>query len=286
MEKIALVTDSSCDLPKEILDKYNVFVLPLHIIFSDEDFRDGVDISPEEFYEKLKDEIPSTSMPAVGEAWQLFEKLQKEGYTQILAITLSSGLSGTFGMMEGLKEKVSELGIKLNVINSKALSLGLGFLVMHAGELIKKKLPLLEIIDKIEELVKETRVFFVLKTLEYLRKGGRIGLVEGAIGDILDIKPIVSINQEGIYYSVAKARGRNRSLNKIVEIAKEKMGSRPMLLGILHGSSLEEAQHVLGLMKSDDKLNIVESYIEQITTSLAVHTGPGLIGITFCPANN
>ncbi|MFZ7102332.1 MAG: DegV family protein [Peptococcaceae bacterium] len=284
MEKIALVTDSSCDLPQEIIKKYHIHVLPLHIIFKNKDYKDGVDITSDEFYERLKTEIPNTSMPCVGEAWELFKILKGNGYTQILAITLSSGLSGTYSMMEGLKEKVNELGLKINVINSKALSLGLGFLVMHAGELIKKNIPLQEIIDKIEMLVKETKVFFVLKTLEFLRKGGRIGLVEGTIGDILDIKPIISINAEGIYYSVAKARGRNRSLNKIVEIAKDIMEARPMLLGILHGSSLEDAEYVFDLMNKDKNLQIVDSYLEQTTASMAVHTGPGLIGIAFCPA--
>lgn len=283
MEKIALITDSSCDLPQEILKSYNIHVLPLHIIFSDGDYRDGIDITSEEFYERLKSEVPSTSMPSVGETWELFQNLRMEGYTHILAILLSSGLSGTLAMVESLKTKVFELGINLSIINSKALSLGLGFLVMQAGELIKKNTPLPDIIEKIEELVKETKVFFVLKTLEYLRKGGRIGLVEGAIGDILDIKPIISINEEGIYYSVAKCRGRIRSLKKIIEIAKVAIGNRKVYLGVLHGSAPEDAEYVMEKLK-EEKINIAQSYIAQTTASMAVHTGPGLIGITFCPA--
>jgi len=283
LEKIALITDSSCDLPQEIIEKYNIYVLPLHIIFKNGDYRDRIDITSEEFYERLKTEIPTTSMPAVGEAWELFQKLKREGYTHALAILLSSGLSGTFGMVESLKEKVSDLGLNLKTINSKALSLGLGFLVMHAGELIKNNTPLQDIIAKIEGLVAESKVFFVLKTLEYLRKGGRIGLVEGTIGDILDIKPIISINEEGIYYSVAKVRGRARSINKIIEVAKEAVGNRKVLLGVMHGDALEEAQYVLNKLK-EAQLNIAESFIGQTTASMAVHTGPGLIGITFCPA--
>ncbi|MFZ5942730.1 MAG: DegV family protein [Bacillota bacterium] len=284
MEKIALITDSSCDLPQEIIDKYHIHILPLRIIFKDGDFRDRVDITSEEFYHRLKTEVPTTSMPSVGETWELFEKLKKDGYTHILAILLSDGLSGTFSMVNGLREKVSELGLAINVINSKALSLGLGFLVMHAAEGIKNNIPLQTIISKVEGLISETKVFFVLKTLEYLRKGGRIGLVEGTIGDILDIKPIISINDEGIYYSVAKARGRNRSLNRIIEIAKDAVGSRRVYLGVLHGDALEDAQYVLDNLKGDKNLNIAEYFLGQTTASMAVHTGPGLIGITFCPA--
>lgn len=284
LEKIALIADSSCDLPTEIIKKYNIHVLPLHIIFQNGDFRDRIDITSEEFYERLRTEIPSTSMPAVGEAWELFEKLKREGYTHILAILISGGLSGTLGMVESLKEKVNELGITLTTINSKALSLGLGFLVMNAGELIKRNIPLQDIISKIESLVEETKVFFVLKTLEYLRKGGRIGLVEGTIGNILDIKPIISINNEGIYYSVAKVRGRARSLNKIIEVAKEAIGNRKVRLAVMHGDALAEAEFVMSKLK-EEQINIAESFIGQTTASMAVHTGPGLIGITFCPVN-
>ncbi|KJS21940.1 MAG: hypothetical protein VR72_07525 [Clostridiaceae bacterium BRH_c20a] len=283
MEKIALITDSSCDLPKELIDKYHIHVIPLRIIFQNGDYRDRVDITSEEFYERLKTEIPSTSMPSVGETWELFEKLKSEGYTHVLAILLSSGLSGTHGMVESLKEKVEDLGINLKIIDSKALSLGLGFLTMHAGKLLKNNTPFHDTITKVEELIKETKVFFVLKTLEYLRKGGRIGLVEGTIGDILDIKPIISINDDGIYYSVTKVRGRARSLNKIIEIVKESIGSQKVLLGVLHGNAPEDAQYVMEKLK-ESNLQIEQSFIEQTTASMAVHTGPGLIGITFCPA--
>ncbi|NLT96005.1 MAG: DegV family protein [Clostridia bacterium] len=282
MEKIALITDSSCDLPEEIINKYNIHVLPLRIIFQDGDYRDRVDITPEEFYRRLNTEMASTSMPSVGETWELFENLKKQGYTHVLAILISGGLSGTLRMVESLKEKTAELGLKLKTIDSKALSLGLGFLVMHAGELLKKNIPLQDIITKVESLVEETKVYFVLKTLEYLKKGGRIGLVEGTIGDILDIKPIISINKDGIYYSIAKVRGRNRSLNKIIDIAKEAIGNRKVFLAVMHGDALEEAQYIMEKLK-EAKLNIVESFIGQTTASMAAHTGPGLVGITFCP---
>lgn len=282
MEKIALLTDSSCDLPQEIIEKYNIHIIPLHIIFKDADYRDGIDLTPEEFYRRLPGEIPSTSMPSMGETWELMLKLKKEGYTHILAILLSSGLSGTLSMVEGLKERAHKMDISLTIINSKALSLALGFLVMRAGELIQEKFTLPQIVDTIEKLVKETRVFFVLKTLEYLRKGGRIGLVEGTIGDILDIKPIISINQDGVYYSVTKTRGRNRSLNKIIEIAVEAIGNRKVYLGVVHGAAQQEAEKVME--KLEKLVDIKEAFIGQTTPSMGVHTGPGLIGITFCPA--
>jgi len=282
VKKIALLTDSSCDLPKNLIEKFGVNIIPLHIIYKATEYRDGIDITPEEIYERMPAEIPTTSMPSVGETWDLILKLKEEGYTHILAILISSGLSGTFSMVESMKEKIKELGISVTVIDSKALSMGLGFLVIKAGKLIQDKVPMQDIINKVKTLQKEIKVFFVLKTLEYLKKGGRIGLVEGTIGDILDIKPIISINEQGVYCTIAKSRGRSRSLNKIIEIAKEAIGNRKVHLAVMNSASIDEANEVLEKLKNE--VYVAKIFTGQIGPGMGVHTGPGLIGICFCPA--
>lgn len=282
MEKIALITDSSCDLPKFMVEKYNINVLPLHVIFKDKEYRDGVDISSQELYEKLPLEIPKTSMPSIGETVELLEKLKEEGYTHALAILISKGLSGTFSMVDTLKEKAKEIGIVLTVIDSRALSLGLGFMVVKAAQLLEKGLTVKEVAENMLQLKEKARVFFVVKSLEYLRKGGRIGLVSGAIGDVLDIKPIVSINEEGIYYTVDKVRGRNKSLNRIIDIAVEAIGDQTVNLAIVHGAAEEEAKMVFDKIK--DRIKTGEMIITGTGPAMGVHTGPGLIGITYCPA--
>ncbi|MDI6706280.1 MAG: DegV family protein [Bacillota bacterium] len=141
-------------------------------------YTDGVDITPEEVYDSLPREIPKTSLPSAGKILELLAKLKEEGFMDIISIHISSGLSGTYSMVKNLEENARKIGLNLHVIDSKSLSIGLGFLVMKAAQLIENNTPLPEILSSLNRLKEEIKVFFVLKSLEYLRKGGRIGLVE------------------------------------------------------------------------------------------------------------
>jgi DegV family protein with EDD domain len=281
MSKIALLTDSTCDLPLEIIKKYCVNVIPLRVVYKDREYWDGVEITPDEVYRTMSRETPKTSLPSSGHTLELIKGLKAKGYTDVLAIHISGGLSGTLSMMEGLKDKVAQLGISLHVVDSKALSMGLGFLVIKAGQMISENLPVNEVLKKVNGFRDEIKVFFVLKTLEYLRKGGRIGMVEGTVGDLLDIKPIISINEQGIYYTVAKARGRRGSLGKVADMVKKAIGDKKVRLAVMHGAAPDEARDLLAKIR--EQINAVEVFSGQIGPVMGVHTGPGLIGVVFCP---
>jgi len=281
LNKIALITDSTSDLPKEMQEKYNIEVLPLHVIYKDAEYEDGVDITPEAVYNSLTREIPSTSLPSTGRILELFERLKEEGYRDVLSIHISSGLSGTYSMIKNLEENAKQIGLRLHVIDSKSISMGLGFLVIKAAQLIESNTPLNEIIKTLDRFKREVKVFFVLKSLEYLRKGGRIGLVEGALGDMLSIKPIISVNSEGIYYTVVKSRGRNGSIRKLVKIVKSAIGRGRVRVAVMHGNALDEALEILNSIK--DEVNISDIFAGQVGPVVGVHTGPGLVGIGFCP---
>lgn len=281
MNKIALITDSTSDLPREIQEKYNIEVLPLHVIYKDAEYRDGVDITPEEVYNSLSREVPSTSLPSTGKILELFQRLKEEGYRDVLSIHISSGLSGTYSMIKNLEENAKQIGLRLHVIDSKSISMGLGFLVIKAAQLIESKTPLNEIIKTLERFKREVKVFFVLKSLEYLKKGGRIGLVEGTLGDMLSIKPIISVNSEGIYYTIAKTRGRKSSIRKLIEIVKGAIGKSRVRVAVMHGNALDEAMEILNSIK--DEVNTTYIFAGQVGPVVGVHTGPGLVGIGFCP---
>ncbi len=281
MKRIALITDSTSDLPREIQEKYNIEVLPLHVIYKDAEYRDGVDITPEEVYNSLSREVPSTSLPSTGKILELFQRLKEEGYRDVLSIHISSGLSGTYSMIKNLEENAKQIGLRLHVIDSKSISMGLGFLVIKAAQLIESKTPLNEIIKTLERFKREVKVFFVLKSLEYLKKGGRIGLVEGTLGDMLSIKPIISVNSEGIYYTIAKIRGRKGSIRKLIEIVKGAIGKSRVRVAVMHGNALDEAMEILNSIK--DEVNTAYIFAGQVGPVVGVHTGPGLVGIGFCP---
>ncbi|GAB6138606.1 DegV family protein [Halanaerobaculum tunisiense] len=275
MKKIGILTDSTCDLPSDLLDQLPVSMVPLKIIYSDQEYRDKVEIQPQTVYDQLVTEVPTTSMPAPEEIKDKLLNLQEAGYTHIIALHISSGLSGTYNLVQMVSQQLEDITVE--VIDSKALSMGLGSVVLYAADLIKQQVPWPELVTKTQQKIKNTEVFFVLQNLKYLRKGGRIGQVKGTIGDLLNIKPIISINQQGEYYTYQKTRGRKKSINQLFNIAKEKIKQGASRVSVMHGNALSKAQDLLARFEKLD--NVQETFFGQISPVMVVHTGPGLIGV-------
>lgn len=274
-DKIALVTDSSSDLQKEIFEKYNIQTIPLKIIYSDREYNDGVDISPEEVYARFDQEIPKTSMPSQTDIMKVFDRLREEGYKKILSIHLSCNLSGTVDVVKMISKQYDDLEIE--VIDSKSVSIGVGMLVHEAARLISQRIPMVEIKDALNKAKDKINVFYCVPVLDYLRKGGRIGLVAATIGTIMDLKPIISVNDDGRYYTCAKVRGRKKSLEKLVEIAVDLMKDKKVNVSVYHGAAKEEALKIKEYFASLP--NVQEIFFGQISPAMVVHTGPGLVGL-------
>ena len=276
-EKIAILVDSGSDVPKEYRDKYHMYMAPLTIIYKDAQYRDGIDIQPEEVFARFSEEIPSTSLPSPATIADLFKQMRADGYEKVIAVTISSGLSGTFGAVSSLGPAPE--GLETRYIDTKNIGIGSGFSAIRAGELIEQGLPFAEVCREVEKAARNTRLFFCVSTLEYLMKGGRIGLVAGMLGTLLDLKPVISCNEDGIYYTVAKARGRKKSLSLALEKAVEfGAGATDYNITVMHGAAQDEADALIATMK--ERLPDYRYSIEgQITPALVVHTGPGLIGV-------
>lgn len=275
MDKIAIVSDSTSDLTPEMIRRYNIRILPLRVIYSDGEYKDRVDITPEQIYARFKDEIPTTSLPSPKDTADLFNQLKQEGYTHVIVVTISSGISGTMNMVRNVADSFE--GLVFEIIDSKSLTMGSGFAIIEGAEELERTNDFGRTVDKIKAVLRRTKVYYVVQTLEYLRKGGRIGKVEGTIGELLNIKPIISINEDGVYYSYKKVRGRSRSIEELLEIIKEKAKERLVNIAVAHGDAFEEAQNLLKKVK--ELKNIKETVFTQISPVLVVHTGPGLIGI-------
>ena len=276
MQKIALVADSTCDLNKEEIKKNNVHILPLKIVYKDREYTDRVDITPQEVYDNMKNEVPTTSLPSMEEIDRLFLKLKEEGYTHLIAVTISTGLSGTNNSLRLVSKKHPEMTYE--IFDSKALSLGAGAIVMECGKMIEEGKDFEYIVKQMPMLREKIKVFYVLDTLKYLMKGGRIGKVSGSIGQLLNLKPIISIDNEGIYYTYTKVRGRKKSINKLHEIMKETLEGKGGKAWVLHGGAKEEAMDLYEKVKTIP--NVIMAGLSDISPVAGVHTGPGLIGIT------
>lgn len=273
--KTAVLTDSAANLSKEFIEKHkNLFVVPLRIMVDEKDYRDQIEISASEVYAKLDSANISTSLPANKDITDTLSKIKKQGYTHVIVINISSGLSGTFnGFRLILKDEKN-----LNVIHydSKTLGAEQGFLVEHALELIDKDTPWDNYVDRLEALRKEdTIAFYTINTLKYLRRGGRIGKVEGTLGDILHIKPIITVNEDGVYVTLSKAFGMKRSLLRMKAILSEKYGQDKIDLVIHYGNNQELANDLSDKLKK--VLNIRNLSVTRLTPVLGVHTGPEII---------
>lgn len=275
MVRIAIVSDSTSDLSEEVIKKHNIKILPLRVIYTDGEYKDRVDITPEEIYLRFNEEIPTTSLPSPQDTVDLFNLLKQEGYTHVIVVTISSGISGTMNMIRNITDSFE--GLTFEIIDSKSLSMGAGFAIVEGAKELEETNDFEKTVNRIKAVLKKTKIYYVVKTLEYLKKGGRIGKVEGTIGELLNIKPIISINEDGVYYSYKKVRGRSRSIEELLEIIKESAREKLVNIAVAHGDAFEEAQRLLEKVKA--LKNIKETVFTQISPVLVVHTGPGLIGV-------
>ena len=273
--KIAVLTDSGSNLSQEFIKKHkNLFIIPLMIVINGKEYRDQVEIQAEEIYKKLDTHKITTSLPSPDDLEKTIKEIKKQGFTDLLVINISSGLSGTFNSFRLALQDEKEL----NVIqyDTKTLGGGEGFIVEHALELIEAKKTINEIVPLLDKLrFEDSLAFYTINTLKYLKAGGRIGKVEGTIGDLLHIKPVITVDNSGVYVTLSKAFGLKRSLLKMKNILLEKFGENLIDLIIHYGNNEAEANDLAEKLK--EVLNVRNLQVLRLTPVLGVHTGPDII---------
>lgn len=276
MEKIALITDSASDISIELLEKNKIKLLPFKVIYSDGEYEDRIDITPQMMYKRLKTEIPKTSLPSIERMTNVFNEIKSEGYTHAIVITISSAFSGTYNAVRLICEDFSE--IKTFVFDSKTLTMAEGAMVLEAAKLIEEKKSFKEITEILPTYRDKIDLFFSIDTLEYLQKGGRIGKVAGTVGELLNIKPIITVADDGTYRTAAKVRGSKQVVSKMTEIFKSYLEKGKYKAWILDGNGLDKVENLYESIK--DLPNVIECTIAgTIGPALGVNTGPGLVGL-------
>lgn len=219
MKKIGVLTDSSCDLTLETLKENNIEMLPIRIIYKEREFLDKITITSEEMYESLSTEIPTTSLPDLKTTDKILDKFIDEGYTDLIIVCVSNKLSGTLNSIRLIAEEKS--GINFHFLDTKTLGYPQGAIVLEVAKLVKQGKTAEEIVQAFESIRNRTHGFITFNTLEYLKRGGRIGKISGTIGEILHIKPIVSSDDDGELYTYTKTRGRKKAISKMKNILFE-----------------------------------------------------------------
>lgn len=277
--KIAILLDTGCSLEKEHF-KENVFFIPLHINFKDKSYKDLEEISSRQVYEKMKDEIPKTSIASPGEIREKIMQIADRGYNKILAITISSGLSGIYNAIKLASEQFKDLEIK--VIDSKNISLGTGFFGLYAQRMLEKnpQIDFNQLYEKVKSSIPNSKVFFTMETLEYLIAGGRIGKVLGGLGTLLKIKPVISCNKDGIYYTIKKVRSTEKALSEIIKLVKEHIsGHKEYFIALIYRDDESILKRIEKQLSAEIKNAIKYIPVDLVSPALGVHTGDSLIGI-------
>jgi len=279
MPKIALVTDSTASIPKDLVDKYNIIVAPQILIWGDETFEDGVNITPSEFYTRIKKAtvMPSTTQVTVAKFHEIYQPLLAQDY-QILTIILSAKLSGTLNSALQAREMLPP-GAPIEIIDSNSTAMALGFHLITVARAIKQGASFPECVALAQKARDHTGIFFAVDTLEFLHRGGRIGGATRFLGTMLNFKPILEL-RDGRVEPIERVRTRSKSLSRIVELTVDKVGSRtPVRLSALHANAPEDARLVL--QEASAKLNPIETVFSEVSPVVGVHAGPGVVGIVY-----
>ena len=279
---IKLVTDSTCDLPSDLARQLDITVIPCNVHFDDEVYKDGVDIGPDEFYARLvtSTSLPKTAQPSVNDFLQVYESLSSQGH-DVLSIHLSAKLSGTLNSATQAREALLSGGEgpsgqepRIEIIDSLMTSSGLGLVDVEAARMINGGGTLGEVLEGVQRAMGRTHCYFLLDTLEYLQKGGRIGRATAFLGSLLNIKPILMI-KDGEAHPGERARTRDKGLHRLAEIVR---GLAPAkALAIIHSTAPEEADILrerLGDLVPQDEI-----VMARFSPVVGTYLGPGALGV-------
>ncbi|ALC90203.1 fatty acid-binding protein DegV [Bacillus sp. FJAT-18017] len=277
MAKIKIVTDSTHDMPKEIIDQYGIEVVPLTISVAGKTYTDGVDIHPEEFLARMKQspELPKSSQPSAGAFLEVYDRLGAEGY-DILSIHMTGKMSGTVRSAESAAGMTK---YNVTVVDSKFISKALGFQVKEAAIMAANGKSMEEILARLESMSENTRLYIMVDTLENLVKGGRIGKGRAFLGSLLNIKPIASL--EGAEYNpVAKVRSYTQVVKFLAkQFAEDVKGKSIKSVGIAHAGAEELAGKVADSIREATGFDGVE--IDYTNSTVSTHTGPGAFALMY-----
>ena len=277
MNPIAIVTDSGTDVPEALCHRWDIHVLPLLVQYEAMTCRDRVDITVQQVLDRLDLESPKTSMPTLGDAVALLESLRDQGYKEALAVTISSGLSGTCQMLRLAAEDIE--GMDVRVVDSHSIGIGAGALVIRAAELAAQGMGLDALEQSVEAMTPKIHVFFTMETLQYLQKGGRIGKMSAAVGNLLSVRPVITCNKEGVLQTVQKVRGNSAALEAAVSQTVKAVGDQKRFrLFVAHADAAKRARTAAEILKTRLP-NAEDILLAEIGPALAVHSGPGLLGM-------
>jgi DegV family protein with EDD domain len=280
---VRVVTDSSSSLPPEFIQQHNIKVVPLKIQLGDETFAEGPGINIRDFFQRVaaSKAFPGTSQPALADFEQAYRQiLLKEPTADILVLTVTSKLSGTYNTALAAAAQFPQASIM--VFDTLSVAMGVGLMVMTATRLADEGWNLPDIISQLDYIRQNLPIFLTVADLEFLRRGGRIGTAAAFLGGLLDTKPILTLT-DGEICPVARVRGKKKALHRLFTELEQRLPSPdyPVQAGVMHAAAADEA-HQLGQMIRNH-FNVTYFFVFEVGPALGAHVGPGMVGTGFCP---
>lgn len=277
-QRIAVITDTGTDTPAEFAREHDVRIVPLRINFSDgSTFESGVTITPSQLIERMREEIPTTSLPSPATIRREFDRAREDGYVGAVFVAISSGLSATCDTVRMVAEQLHDFPVE--VVDTKSIGIAAGLVVMEAVRMVEGGIPLQRLGALLELVATRNAVFFSVRSLDYLRKGGRISAAVYRIGTTLNIKPVITCNEDGAYVIARKARGWERSLDTEVSLVEEQARKYDKVrIAICCSDTCDvfDEMRERVLAQVDNAVEVIRS---GISADLLVHTGPDIVGI-------
>lgn len=273
---IKIITDSTNNLSPDILERYDILVAPISIQFGDETFEEDVDIDREMFYRKIEELgiIPTSSQPTPAWFARFYQELTEQGHS-ILVITITSKHSGTYDSAMLAKSMVPEADVE--VFDSLSISLGTGWMILEAARAIEADHDRKRILQRLTEIRDRAKLIITPATLKYLQMSGRVGRLQGALASLLKVKPIIVL-KDGVLEAIENVRTRGKALDRVVDLLENAVGtSEPINLAVIHARALEDGRKLLERVKA--RFNCREILMADLVCSLAVHGGPGILGL-------
>lgn len=275
-ENIAILADSGSDIN---IDSTNMplYILPLRIIIDGKEYIDKKEISLKEVLSHIDHKKVTTSLPSPKDIEGTFDQIKKDGFTHVICIPISKGLSGTMNIIRQIAEDYE--GLTIELIDTKNISMASGYSSLDALHMIEEGKSFEDIVHTINHNLTKRKVFFTVDKLVYLKKGGRIGLVSATVADLLKIKPVITCNDEGIYYTVKKQRGYQKAVNELIhQVAQFVKDSKSYDVSLMNSDSKLDLEVFTSKIK--EALPHIRNFtISNITPALAIHTGPEALGI-------
>lgn len=282
MPRVHVVTDTGSDLPASVRAKYNIHLVPLSIQFGEEIYLDTFELSSEQFYHHLAESsaLPSTCQPSPADFVKCYEQISQPG-DHIVSVHLSSKLSGTYQSAVLASTMVEKQSI--HIIDTKSASIGIGMVAVAVAEALENGASVEEALAVGERVMEELQVYFVVDTLEYLRRNGRIGAAAAMVGSLLNIKPVLTL-ANGIVTPFDKVRGKARAINRICDLFAEYVKARPnqkIRAALVHANCQDEAEQIAEKLKAE--FGIEDMLFGLIGPTVGVHVGPGTIALLWYP---